>query len=193
MDIMLKKLSLAIVVAFFSLSTAANADIIAIFAEVGNNVVVTASGSLDLTGANQLSDWTNTNGFTGTWGDTDIAIVSRASSGTMDRYAFSSLPATVVQAGTGPLTRASTTTGTNWGINFNWLFLPDGYDSGTQVDTTWTFNNASFASLGYNVGQYDYELPNDVVSLVVAVPEPAFGLMLGVVGAIGLTFRRRRS
>lgn len=189
---MLKKLTLAIVATLASLATSSHADIIAIFSEVGNNVVVTASGSLDLTGANQLSDWTNTNGFTGTWGDTDIAIVSRASSGTMDRYAFSSLPATVVQAGTGPLTRASTTTGTNWGINFNWLFLPDGYDSGTQVDTTWTFNNASFASLGYNQGQYDYELPNDTVTLIVAVPEPSVGLILGVAGAIGVSLRRRR-
>lgn len=173
----------------------ANATVIVLFEEVGNNVVLTSSGSIDLTG---LSSAHITGGAA-------LIIPSFpvyfSGIGTYDAIpdAFSlNLP----QMGTVFLTTfADEATGDNFGFGdtghhaSKQLLLPRFYTSGAPINATSTFLNQIFTSLELDETPRVLSLINgDTVEIqyaesTAAVPLPLSGALLAT-GIAGLAARR---
>lgn len=126
--------------------------------ESGSNVVMTASGSLN------INDLTLLASSTGPFGSGGIGVNSATwliSSGgqSADQYTgFSSVPSNFGSGSGGP---ASSITGDIIGIVFNGappyiLTVPVGYTTGTPITASQTFSSQSFASMGLVEGSYTY-------------------------------------
>ncbi|MCP5156689.1 MAG: hypothetical protein H6983_21105 [Ectothiorhodospiraceae bacterium] len=159
----------------------------------GPDVVFSFSGSLDLTGLSgptfsccSVSQINPQFGNFGTF------------FGDYDRYTgLLTAPA----FGTGGLTATGLRTGDILNVNgpglaFN---VQQGYVSGDALAGSFTFANATMASLGLTTGNYVYTLPNDTITLSIPsfpsseVPLPAsLALMLTGLLALGGTAARRR-
>ena len=77
------------------------------------------------------------------------------------------------------------------------LYVPQGYVSGTALTDSATFNNATFARLGFSPGTYTYTWGTganaDSLTVTNVIPEPSTWALLGVgAGLLGLILRRRR-
>ena len=155
--------------------------------EVGNDVQMTLSGSLNLgatlgyggvaanttpffvpntgymTNGDQQSDYYLVNAWTGIYGTGGFQTWDYTSG---DRVAMFSNPA---------------------------IGVPLGYTSGTELSGTSTKFNATFASLGMTPGEYVNTLVNgdvqDTVTIWIGVPAPG---ALALLGIAGLATRRRR-
>lgn len=126
--------------------------------ESGSNVVMTASGSLN------INDLTLVASATGPFGGGGIGVNSATwliTSGgqSADQYTgFSSTPSNFGSGGGGP---ASSVTGDIIGVVYNGappyiLTVPVGYTTGTQITSSQTFVSQSFASMGLVEGTYTY-------------------------------------
>lgn len=190
--------------AFFSTTT--QAGIIINFAQVGNDVVATGSGSANLSGL-ALFD-----AFPGAQINLDAATGNfRGGSTSMGfaRYRFLTIAPTGYGSfnvgfgpGTGDSNFPSSSTGDYFGLTaFNsMLLVPQNYVSGTQLSNTTTWNNRTLANLGLapegSVFTYTWGSGANADFLTInitAVPEPSSLLLLtsAVVGAV--MFRRRRA
>jgi hypothetical protein len=126
--------------------------------ESGSNVVMTASGSLN------INDLTLVASATGPFGSGGIGVNSATwligSGGEyVDQYSgFSSTPSNF---GSGGGAGASSITGDVIGVVYNGgppylLTVPVGYTTGTQLTASQTFSSQSFASMGLVEGTYTY-------------------------------------
>jgi hypothetical protein len=126
--------------------------------ESGSNVVMTASGSLN------INDLTLVASATGPFGSGGIGVNSATwligSGGEyVDQYSgFSSTPSNF---GGGGGAGASSITGDVIGVVYNGgppylLTVPVGYTTGTQLTASQTFSSQSFASMGLVEGTYTY-------------------------------------
>jgi hypothetical protein len=123
--------------------------------ESGSDVVMTASGSLNI---NDLTYITTT-----TLGGSGIGISSATfimgSNGDYDTYSgFTSTPSNFGTGGGGPSTSAS---GDIFGVIFQGtppyeLVVPKSYVTGSAISSTQTFNGETFSSLGLTPGTYTY-------------------------------------
>lgn len=181
--------------ACFALSPA-QAGLVFTFAEVGSDVVMTATGSVDLT---DLNADTNAN-----WSAGNNGVQSGAS---RNEYVATG----VAGATTTPYRTTFTTVGGSFGeIAFlapssvsgdiagfldgpatDFVWVPAGYVSGTALNGTSTFNNTTFAGMGLIPGNYTWSWngssPDTITVAVPAVPEPSTLALCGVAGA-GLGF-----
>lgn len=172
------------------------------FYQQGNNVVAKGSGEFDLSGLSLYISGTPDNavqpdkGYVGT-GSPNFwdGYTGKAFSGPMS---FGSGGRSSANSGTGDDVALA---GTSFPYRAPAVFVPSGYLSGTALSNTSTWNNATFASLGMDVGTYIWtwgSAPDQTFTLKIggtlAVPEPAalgmFGLGVLLIGGF-VSLRRR--
>ena len=167
--------------------------------QVGANVVVTTSGSLDLTGYGGGSEGDRQAGIDAAAG----TIVTGAGGGVGIYLGFLSGPSSF-GGGTGKA--ASASSGATFGVDFETynqptVFAPYGYVDGTSLSGDATFLNKSLASLGLTANKsYEVDYIGGATAIEInvegtgaaAVPEPATWMML-IVGfvVVGAAIRRR--
>lgn len=172
----------------------------------GNNVVATGSGAFDLAGLTLLGQATSVQ--PGLAPDIYAYVFTGPASVLIDTYAVGGMFGGPTSFGSGSYTPATSGSGdvieflgayvTGFGGPNIWL--PSGYVSGSELSSSATWDNATFASLGVTPGSFvwtwgngaDQSFTLDIVSAT--VPEPAalgvFGLGMLLIGAfVGL--RRR--
>ena len=195
----MKKLLLGAAAAAAFTATPANAAAIVQLEQVGNSMVISLSGSLNIDGMTRLSPalyGRSQNSLLQANG-TQIAF---GPSGTNNMNAYAGM--------TGPTPKFSFTgafnavsyTGPTTSIFFDLgrLLLPAGYVSGQALANTSIFNNVSYASLNVTEGSsFVYQLPNDTLTVRIGVlaggvPEPStWALLILGFGAVGGAMRRK--
>jgi hypothetical protein len=160
------------------ITQSARANFIATIHQVGTDVVVTGSGTIDLTGLSFLSIVNSLASMEPSSGTLLLA------SGLVDRYIGSfSGPASF---GSGGPTFVNSDSGDAVAISgtFDVLFVPQGYVSGTPLSDTSTYSNATFASLGITPGTYEWTwgtgADQNFTLDIVAPPVPDSGSTLGL-------------
>ena len=154
-----------------------------------------ATGTLNITGLIN-------SGTTASANDQVVGVVAYAlvgsNSTSYDVYTgmFTTGP---VSFGSGSGTFATSGSGDRFGIfgGVSFLFLPQGYVSGTPINGSAVFTNNTLSGLGLTPGTYVYTLPNDTVSVLIgtapaAVPEPGTIALLTGLSLTGAAFLRRR-
>ncbi|WP_309397389.1 PEP-CTERM sorting domain-containing protein [Cerasicoccus maritimus] len=158
--------------------------------EVGADVVVTASGSLDMTGAVFQTSFNNT----------DPRQLLRARADLLRQYALGNIDAYSLTGGTHDLgdggnNRADSILGDTYGINGNdTLYVPGGYAGGPLSGSSIILGK-SIAGMGFIPGSYTWTIPSDSITLnigaVTPVPEPATYIALAGFGGLGALVWRR--
>lgn len=156
--------------------------------QVGGNVVVNGTGTLNLTALTLASSAP----FSASIAPSSALLVLGSGEGSV--YSGATGPTSF---GSGNQVFASSSTGSTVGlVGSYYLAVPQGYGTGNSLSSTATFDGASFASLGFTPGTYVYTwgtgVNADSLTITGVVPEPSSGalLRLGVAG-LGLTLRRR--
>ena len=196
----IKMLKMALVGLIISMSGLANAGLILNLDELNGDVVISWNGSLDLGSA--VFDATRNSNSSNLWTAGGVGdLQSMFASGSVDDYdlaAFTKTP--TLAAFTGSLS-GGIIAGDNLFIDFSSSFrqiwMPNGYQSGQVISGSGTFAGATFASLGANVGTYEWAWSNNIASdsltLIVGsptnVPEPS-SLAIFALGIMGLASRR---
>lgn len=134
--------------------------------EVSGNVVVTASGSINLSG---LTFVALTGGGSAFVNPSGAVIVSSAVGFDMDSYGGNS---TISNLGSGGFTSASSYSGDDFGIAGagNEIYVRQGYVSNTPINGTITFNGTNFTTMGFTQGTYTSSWASDSVTIQVGLP-----------------------
>jgi hypothetical protein len=189
----------------------ARPEVIIMFAQNGNDVVATSSGSLNLTALTLLGQ---TLGGPGpSVSPNGGAVVFFTPTDRADGYSGIAGPGSF---GPGQLAFATTHTGPFLGIDGSGAFfggpslvpsiqVPHGFTGGTIQPSTDTWANTTISRLGLTPGTYKWtwgsaangnadDLEVVIPSATTAVPEPASLTLLGIgaVGMVGYGWRRRR-
>ena len=177
-------------------SHCAHAAFVFTLTQVGNNVVVTGSGTLNTTAltlvvasAEITARFDPAYGAL-TGGSTDFTSFSRYDGGGL---------AGPAACGTGNEIYASSGSGDVVGIQGGGpdLSVPQGYISGTALSDSDTYIGATFTSLGFTPGTYTYIWGTganaDSLTVVGVAPEPGTWALLGIGAAsMSLVLRRAR-
>lgn len=164
--------------------------------QVGADVVVTGSGTLDTTGLTIVAlNFAAVPDLTPNLGFAILGSANGSGAGVgIDEYAGATGPASF---GPGRQTNPSFGSGDPFGLAMQGqfqgeIFVPRGY-SGGPLSATDTYANATFSSLGLTPGTYIYTLPNDTLTVNV-VPEPStlVSATVAVLAGVGVLWRRRR-
>ena len=126
--------------------------------EVGSNVVMAGSGTLNIDGLTLVAGATGPMGGSGIGINTATFILG-AAGGYYDLY--SGILTHPNNFGTGSGGAASSSTGDIVGVIYNMapphmLIVPSGYNSGSYLTSSQTFNSQTFNSLGLVAGTYSY-------------------------------------
>jgi hypothetical protein len=156
--------------------------------ESGNNVVATATGSLNLMGLSRGQS-------TGTPGVIpNIGTLLLGVSGSTNVYIGASGPTSL---GPGGFTTVSSFSGILVGVGPSsagppLIWTDRSYASGLPINSTAQWNNRTINSLGLTPGQYVYTLPADSLTINVGeIPEPSsIGLM--ALGSLAILYRLRK-
>ena len=188
--------SLATVISVVVLGAAlANAELIISITQAGANVNVTATGSLDLTGATfgRTTDYD-----TGIIPGGDNWYVSGGSTPTVDLYELTGLD---LPFGTDPTFFTSSITSGDgfliWGDGGQtpYFGVPAGYQSGNSIFGDLVLQGQTIAGLSLIPGTYTFTIPNDTIVLEIggtSVPEPSgLAMMLNGLAVVALAGYRR--
>ena len=140
--------------------------------EVGSNVVMTASGTVDLTGLTLVESNFGPIGGGGLGINTATFICGNDGSYASTYSGFTSVPSNF---GSGSYTPpASSASGNYFGVIMNgqppyFLLVPTGYTSGTNITSTQTFNNTSLSTLGLTEGTYTYTWSGGSIDVVIGI------------------------
>jgi PEP-CTERM motif len=168
----------------------AQAKFVAVFEEVGSNVVETGAGTLDLSDLNPGAFPTLTEPEV----IPNMGIFTAGTIGSEGQFSFSSTGPDIF--GSGPATIASSSSGdfTGVGGGTSGIVVPINYVFGDPLSNTSTYLNASFASLGMTPGTYVYSWGTgehaDTFTVIVgagAIPEPSTWAMM-LIGFAGLGY-----
>jgi hypothetical protein len=173
-------LGAALVFGSGAISSPAQAGYVVTLEEVGNDVVATGGGAIDLTGLNYSYDT-----YFGPF-DPDIAAIGAAIV-TGREFNYRSATAYIgfvgpMSFGSGGFFFADISSGDLVAINgyFGFLYLPDYYNSGDPLSNTSIYIGLDFATLGVTPGTYVWSWgtgPNQNFTLIIpeptAIPEPA--------------------
>ncbi|MBV9656516.1 MAG: PEP-CTERM sorting domain-containing protein [Verrucomicrobia bacterium] len=163
--------------------------------QVGPDVVVTGSGTFITTGLTFSNNVNGTPGIAPSFGN---LLVSPTGAQPFAVYSGITGPGSF---GSGTGATESSGTGPDAGVNGSnhVLGLPVGYVSGTFFTDSATYNNATFASLGFTPGTYTYTWGSgataDSLTVTGVVPEPSSWAMVGAgtLMLLGLGRARRRA
>ena len=165
------------------ITQSARANFVATIDQVGPNVVVTGSGTIDLTGLSFLFGGTATPSISPNTGSLSVGPSASA-----DAYSAISGPASF---GTGAFTSADGGSGDVVGVQGLLLLVPQGYVSGNPLSGSATYDNATFASLGITPGTYTWTWGTGVDSFTLqigpaGVPDAGstLGLLLVALGGL---------
>ena len=173
----------------------ANASVMINVTQSGGNVDITATGSLDLTGA--TFDHANPYSTGIIPGGSNWYIALGTTPG-MDWYQLTSVP--LPFGTTGTYFTSSITSGdafSIWGyIGLQPLVgLATGYTSGTPISADMTLPGETIAGMTLIPGTYTFTIPSDTIILNIAgssVPEPStWTMMLNGIATLGLAAYRR--
>lgn len=183
------------VAAALSASSASAAVVISIL-EVGADVNINVSGSLDITGATFLTSAT-------AYGPGVVSgganwYIAPGPGNPNDRYELSSAD---VPFGTSTVFFSSITSSGDaffiWGNTGGTpvFAVPSGYTSGTALSASMNIVSTTLADMGFTPGSYGFGIPNDTITLnigpVTSVPVPA-SLPLMLAGVAGFAALRRK-
>jgi hypothetical protein len=127
--------------------------------ESGSNVVMSVSGTIDLSGLTLITSGVTFNGAVGGIGPDSATYIMGRNGLTFDAYTgFTTAPTSF---GSGSGVSASSSTGNIFGVIYQMappyqLVVPSGYTSGTQITSTQTFTGQTLTTLGLTVGTYTY-------------------------------------
>lgn len=119
--------------------------------EVGGNVVFSGTGTVNTAGLGPSVAYTSGDDI-----NSDLATIIVTAGANGLNYQGISGPSTMGVAGTSPA--PSSSSGDLLGINGfgSRLYLPTAYVSGTQLNTTATYNGTTLAGIGFTLGTYTY-------------------------------------
>ncbi len=185
----MKKISIGIsIIAAFLLGATAQAALVITIEEVGNDVVATASGTLN------MADLTKGGG-----GDFESGYLNPAAgmlAGGTGVYSMYSGATGASSLGTGGVKNGDSVTGDVFGLitGSNHILISQTYVSGAQIDGTATWNNETFATLGLDETSFTMTWGSgdtaDSMTVNAAVPEPATASMMALVAGLGFLIRR---
>jgi hypothetical protein len=150
-------------------STSDSAPMTVTIYESGSNVVMSASGTVDLSGLTLVSSSIGPFG-NGGLGINNATFVCGASGSSGSSYSgFTSVPSNF---GSGSGLPNSSGTGQAFGVIMDMappylLVVPTGYTSGANISSTQTFNNTSLSTLGLTNGTYTYTWSGGSIDVVV--------------------------
>jgi hypothetical protein len=150
-------------------ATSASAPMTVTIYESGSNVVMSASGTVDLSGLTLVSSSVGPFGGGGL-GINNATFVCGANGSSGTSYSgFTSVPSNF---GSGSGLANSSGTGQAFGIIYDMapphlLIVPTGYTSGGNISSTQTFNNTSLSTLGLTNGTYTYTWSGGSIDVVV--------------------------
>ncbi|MEP2776470.1 MAG: PEP-CTERM sorting domain-containing protein [Luteolibacter sp.] len=184
----------ATLIAFGSFAARGHAAIVMIVAPSGDDVVLSFSGSLNISGLTKVDILTG--GNVGAINGSNNVYYSFSSS-VADAY-VDSIGSVILQSPTSDTTGVDDiATGDTFGVFLDGddLFVPDGYISGSQISGSSIFPDTSLAELGITPGVTGFvaTLNNgsgDTVSFS-AIPEPSSALLFGF-GSLAVLCRRNR-
>jgi hypothetical protein len=127
--------------------------------ESGSNVIMSVSGTIDLSGLTLIQSGTTFGGATGGIGPSSATYIMARNSLIFDTY--SGFTTTPTSFGTGGGASATSSTGNIFGVIYEsappyQLVVPSGYTSGAQITSTQTFTGQTLTSLGLTSGTYTY-------------------------------------
>jgi hypothetical protein len=127
--------------------------------ESGSDVVMSVSGTIDLSGLTLITSGVTFNGAVGGIGPDSATYIMGRNGLTFDAYTgFTTAPTSF---GSGSGVSASSSTGNIFGVIYQTappyqLVVPNGYTSGLQITGTQTFTGQTLTTLGLTVGTYTY-------------------------------------
>ena len=127
--------------------------------ESGSNVIMSVSGTIDLSGLTLVVSGTTFGGPAGGLGTNTATYIMARNGLSFDTY--SGFTTTPTSFGSGSGTGASSSTGDAFGVVYQTappyqLVVPSGYTSGAQITSTQTFTGQTLTSLGLTSGTYTY-------------------------------------
>ena len=150
-------------------ATTASAPMTVTITEVGSNVVMTASGNVDLTGLTLVNPSFGPIGGGGLGINNATFICGNNGSYASTYSGFTTTPSNF---GSGSGLPPSSASGDYFGVIMDGqppylLTVPTGYTSGTNITSTQTFNNTSLSTLGLTNGTYTYTWSGGSIDVVV--------------------------
>jgi hypothetical protein len=151
--------------------TSGSAPMTVTITEVGSNVVMSASGTVDLSGLTLVSSSAGPFG-NGGLGISNATFVCGASGSSGSSYSgFTSVPSNF---GSGSGLPHSSGTGQAFGVIMNMappylLIVPTGYTSGANISSSQTFTGQTLSSLGLTNGTYTYTWSGGSIDVVVGI------------------------
>jgi MYXO-CTERM domain-containing protein len=193
-------IAVAVAMGLAALGSQARAGIVVDISQVGANVVMNASGSIDPTVLTRVGD----GGIQPlVFGAAGWVLLGPLSGGDV----FTGLTGPL-SFGTGDLMAASSASGDSFGLEASLngfgpptVYLPFGYTAGTELSGTATYDNTTIAALGLTPGTYTYTptglgatADNTFTISIGSVPEPSSLTMAATAAGLlgGLAFHRRR-
>jgi hypothetical protein len=143
--------------------------------ESGSDVVMSASGTVDLTGLTLVETNFGPIGGGGLGINTATFICGNNGTYVTTYSGFTSVPSNLGSGSYSP--PADSASGNYFGVIMNgqppyFLVVPTGYTSGTNISSTLTFNNTTLSTLGLTNGTYTYTWSGGSIDVVVGGPAP---------------------